>query len=76
MIFLPFSPSLFSPSSPLLPLLCISSFLPSSFPPQELSVAMISQWRKENMRSTLNSLKKTIIDADRAATTKLVEKVH
>ena len=42
---------------------------------QDLSVAMISQWRKEAMRSTLKTFKKTIIDADKAAKAKLVQKV-
>ena len=42
---------------------------------QDLSVAVISQWRKEAMRSTLKTFKKTIIDADKAAKAKLVQKV-
>ena len=43
---------------------------------QELSTAVISQWRKEAMRSTLKTFKKTIIDADKAAKAKLVQKVR
>jgi hypothetical protein len=42
---------------------------------QDLSTAVISQWRKEAMRSTLKTFKKTIIDADKAAKAKLVQKV-
>ena len=42
---------------------------------QELSTAVISQWRKEAMRSTLKTFKKTIIDADKATKAKLVQKV-
>ena len=43
--------------------------------PQELSAAIISQWRKETMRSSLSVLKKSVIDADRAAKAKLMQKV-
>ncbi|CAI8038056.1 Alanine--tRNA ligase, cytoplasmic [Geodia barretti] len=38
-----------------------------------LSNSLISQWRKETMRRTLNSLKKSVIDADRAHKTKLAQ---
>lgn len=40
----------------------------------ELSAAVISQWRKENMRTALKTLKKTVINADRTATNKLIQK--
>ena len=42
---------------------------------QELSNATISQWKKEAMRSSLNQLKKTLIDADKSAKAKLVQQV-
>jgi len=43
---------------------------------KEVLTAMISQWRKGNMQSTLHSLKKTVVDANRAASTKMVHKVY
>jgi alanyl-tRNA synthetase len=39
----------------------------------ELSASLISQWRKETMRKALSSLKKNVIDADRAHKTKLAQ---
>ena len=39
-------------------------------------MAVISQWRKETMRATLKTFKKTIIDADKASKAKLVQKVR
>ncbi len=53
---------------------CLCEHLPSSMP-QELSAANISQWRKEGMRTTLSALKKMVIDCDRAAEAKIVQKV-
>ena len=37
---------------------------------------MISQWRKDEMRTKLKALKKTVDDNDKANKAKLVEKVH
>ncbi len=42
---------------------------------QDLSNALISQWKKEAMRSSIKTLKKKIIDGDKAAKAKLVGKV-
>jgi len=42
---------------------------------QELSGAMISQWRKDAMRTTLKSLKKKVDDTDKANKAKLVDQV-
>ena len=42
---------------------------------QELSSAVVSQWRKDEMRIRLKSLKKTVDDSDKANKAKLVEKV-
>ena len=42
---------------------------------QELSNAVISQWRKDEMRTKLKTLKKTVDDNDKANKAKLVEKV-
>ena len=42
---------------------------------QELSNAVISQWRKDEMRTKLKSLKKKVDDNDKANKAKLVEKV-
>ena len=42
---------------------------------QELSNAVISQWRKDEMRIKLKTLKKTVDDNDKANKAKLVEKV-
>ena len=54
---------------------CVISLSLSHSLSQELSSAMISQWRKEAMRTTLKTFKKSVIDADRAAKAKLVQKV-
>ena len=46
------------------------------YPVQELSTAVISQWRKEAMRDALNTLKKNSIKGDRTAKEKLIQKVE
>ena len=42
---------------------------------QDLVTESVSQWRKDEMRSTLKALKKTVDDADRAAKAKLLQNV-
>ena len=44
-------------------------------PVQDLSNALISQWKKESMRSSVKTLKKKLIDGDKAAKAKLVVQV-
>ena len=43
---------------------------------QDLSNALISQWKKEAMRSSLKQLKKVVIDFDKTAKAKLVQLVR
>lgn len=62
------------------------SFLPSTSPlslavvclvcSQELSAAVISQWKKESLRSKLKALKDALHESDKAVKAQLIQKVR
>ncbi len=56
--------------------ICCECWLVGCVLMQELSNAMISQWKKEAMRASLEKLKKLMIEADKNAKAKLVQQVR